>query len=167
MSEQIKKGYIPYEYYKLNSMTFSNSQFRPGISNISFCLIDAEYSRLYGVNTYSKMMFRALPEKNQLELKNKFSIELDEAMKKTMESLPKNEPKFSYNIEKSSLESIVEIYENDLPISLLGKGNESILKIKNLIKHHDKAMIIGIEKPENHLSYSTMNYMIEIIHDKY
>lgn len=166
LSEQISNGYIPYEYYQLTSITFANSQYRPGISNISFCLINSSNSSLYGVNTYSKMMFKTLLQDEQLKLKNKFSIELDKAMDETMKLLSDGTPKFSSNVEKSSLENIVEIYENNLPISSLGQGNESIIKTKNLIKHYGKATIIGIEEPENHLSYSTMNQMIQIIQNE-
>ncbi len=163
LSEQISNGYIPYEYYQLTSITFANSLYRPGISNISFCLINTSNSSIYGINNYSKMMFKALLQEQQLKLKNKFSIELDQAMQETMKLLPDGAPKFSYNVEKASLETIVEIHKNNLPLSSLGQGNESIIKTQNLIKHHGKATIIGIEEPENHLSYSSMNQMIQII----
>lgn len=166
LSEQIRNGYIPYEYYQLTSITFANSQYRPGISKISFCLINSSNSSPHGLNTYSKMMFKTLLHDEQLKLKNKFSIELDKAMDETMKLLPSGTPKFSSNVEKSSLENIVEIYENNLPVSSLGQGNESIIKTRNLIKHNGKATIIGIEEPENHLSYSTMNQMIQIIQNE-
>lgn len=163
LTEQISKGYIPFEYYQISTVTFANSSYRPGISNISFILINAANTISPTYNSYSKLMFKSISLDKQLELKNKFSIEFDEAMKTTMGLLEDDSPVFSYNVLKTSLENIVEIYEGDLPLSSLGKGNESIIKIKNLLKKHYKATIIGIEEPENHLSYSSMNKMIEII----
>lgn len=164
--QQISEGYIPYEYYQLTTNTFGNSLYRPGISNVSFFLINASNSGLINYNSYSKMMFKSLENDMQIKLKNKFSVEFEKAMIETMGLLSAESPAFSYNVEKTALENIVEIYENDLPVSSLGQGNESIIKTQNLIKNHSKVTIIGIEEPENHLSYSSMNKMIEIIQNE-
>ena len=99
----------------------------------------------------------------QLALKHEFSVQMGNAMTETMKKLPPESPSFFYNVEKSSLENIVEIYEEGLPISLLGKGKETFIKITDLIQKHSKVAIIAIEEPENHLSYSSMNKMIELI----
>lgn len=162
LMSQIANGYIPYEYYKITTNTFGGAPFRAGLANFGFHLIDSSNENS-NLNSYSKMMFKSLDNNVQINLKNEFSIHMKETMVETMKKLPPNSPLFSYNIEKTSLENIVEIYDGDLPISSLGKGNEAIIKINNLIYKHCKASIIAIEEPENHLSYSSMNQMIELI----
>lgn len=161
--EQIKNKNIPFEFYTLSSKTFGNTPYRPGLSKISFYFINSTNSMFPNLNSYSKMMFKSLDNNVQVNMKNSFSIGLKKAILDTMGLLPSESPKFSNNINKTSLENILEIYENDLPVSMLGQGNESIIKTRSMIKNHSKCTILGIEEPENHLSYSTMNEMISLI----
>lgn len=163
---QITSGHIPYEYYKTSVNTFGGVAFRPGLANFGFFLIDSSNGNNISLNSYSKMIFKSLEDNVQLDLKNEFSVQMKSTMTETMKKLPPNSPCFFYNIEKTALENIVELYEQDLPISSLGKGNEAIIKITNLIQKHCKAAIVAIEEPENHLSYSSMNKMIELIQNE-
>lgn len=163
LANQIVNGHIPFEYYTTTVKTFGGVSFRPGLASFGFFLIDSNNGNNTSLNSYSKMIFKSLDDNVQLDLKNTFSIHMENTIKETMKQLPRNSPSFFYNIEKTALENIVELYDQGLPISSLGDGDEAIIKTTNIIQKHCKTSIIAIEEPENHLSYSSMNKMIELI----
>jgi len=77
---------------------------------------------------------------------------------------------FSISIDishKSNWESNLVPYLDDLPFQLIGRGEQSALKIMLALEHKaDKSNIILIEEPENHLSFSSMNILLEKIKNK-
>ena len=83
-----------------------------------------------------------------------------------MKALPTNSPRFQADIAKTSLERIVSIYEDSLPLVSKGKGRESLIKTKMMIDARKEASVIGIEEPENHLSPEGMREMIALIQEE-
>ena len=164
---QIRKGDIPCEYYQTTVMTFAGTAYYPAMSPISFCLIDATSGDAPTLSSYSRVIFeRLLPPEKQIELKNTFSEKLSAAMEDTMKALPTNSPRFQADIAKTSLERIVSIYEDSLPLVSKGKGRESLIKTKMMIDARKEASVIGIEEPENHLSPEGMREMIALIQEE-
>ena len=75
--------------------------------------------------------------------------------------------KVSLNIEVSSRvnwESNFTTYFDDVPFSMIGKGEQTAFKIKMALNsQNDKSNVVLIEEPENHLSYSNMSKLIDEI----
>lgn len=66
---------------------------------------------------------------------------------------------------KNAWESGLMTYLNDVPFHFIGKGEQSIVKT-NLALAHEKAKeasVLLIEEPENHLSHSKLNQLINTI----
>ncbi|MBV1911748.1 MAG: AAA family ATPase [Kangiellaceae bacterium] len=66
---------------------------------------------------------------------------------------------------KNSWESSLTTYLEDIPFHYIGKGEQSIIKT-NLALAHNKskeANVILIEEPENHLSHSKLNELIQSV----
>ena len=49
---------------------------------------------------------------------------------------------------------------DDVPLTLVGKGEQNLRKIKLALESSSECNLILIEKPENHLSFSNMNLLI-------
>lgn len=164
LSNQILQGHIPFEYYDLKTTTFANQDYRPGVDNISFCYIDAD--SINGISSYSKIMFKQLlTSEQQVELKNVFSQEMEQAIGNTMNKLPEGSPSFQHDLLKSSLENLISIYEDNVPLTMKGRGRENFVKIQLALSGKKPLTIIAIEEPENHLSHSTMNKMLKMINE--
>ena len=66
---------------------------------------------------------------------------------------------------KNAWESGLMTYLNEIPFHFIGKGEQSIVKT-NLALAHEKAKeasVVLIEEPENHLSHSKLNQLINTI----
>jgi len=69
--------------------------------------------------------------------------------------------------QKSNWETNLVPYLDDLPFQLIGRGEQSALKIMLALERKaDESNIILIEEPENHLSFSSMNILVSKIKDK-
>lgn len=166
--DSIQKGIIPVEYYKLSTKTFGNSTYHPGVSEIAFCLINTSSDNAPSFNSYSKNMFKQLlsPDEQAL-IKSSFSEKINEAMNDTMKLIEdQNYPSFHRDVQKSSIENIISIYEDNIPLNLKGQGKEAVIKTEMMINNKRKSTIIAIEEPENHLSYSSIAKMLSLIKSK-
>ncbi len=69
---------------------------------------------------------------------------------------------------KNSWDSHLSLYVKDIPFSYIGKGLQTILKTNVSLssKKTEKARIILIEEPENHLSHTTLNELVALIESK-
>lgn len=61
---------------------------------------------------------------------------------------------------RSSWEMGVMPHLDDIPLTLVGKGEQSSVKIKLALESFAESQLILIEEPENHLSYSNLNALI-------
>ena len=69
--------------------------------------------------------------------------------------------------QRSSWETSLTSYLDDIPFQYIGKGDQNILKtLLALDRKASDTHIILIEEPENHLSYSSMNKLIWMIGEK-
>tara|TARA_R110001583_G_scaffold195464_2_gene373963 strand:+ start:11534 stop:13102 length:1569 start_codon:yes stop_codon:yes gene_type:complete len=64
---------------------------------------------------------------------------------------------------KASWETTLQPYLDDIPLPLVGKGEQSKLKIRLAIQAAESSPIILIEEPENHLSHTNLNKLIHQI----
>lgn len=64
---------------------------------------------------------------------------------------------------RSQWESAVLPHLNDIPITLVGKGEQNNLKIRLAIDAASQMNVILVEEPENHLSHGNLGKLIEAI----
>ena len=62
--------------------------------------------------------------------------------------------------QRASWESSLVPHLDDLPFTLIGKGEQSSLKTACVNRRIDDAHIILVQEPENHLSFARMNVLI-------
>lgn len=56
---------------------------------------------------------------------------------------------------------------NDIPITLIGKGEQNSVKIRLAMNSAAKSHLFLVEEPENHLSFSNLNVLIDTIAETY
>lgn len=67
---------------------------------------------------------------------------------------------------RSGWESSVTPHLDQLPLSLVGKGEQTSVKIKLALEAHEKCEVLLIEEPENHQSHSNLNRLIRHLADR-
>ncbi|KQK26094.1 ATP-dependent endonuclease [Chryseobacterium aquaticum] len=181
--ELIKIGGIktlPIEYYKISWSSFSRDE---GITSrsipIKSAFIDSANNRFQnGSDIYiSRIIKEFLDSKEVVEIsqahrKMKESFMSDDSIKKINEKIKLaskiSDKKVELSVELSSKNawenSLVTYFEN-IPFHYIGKGEQCLVKTKLALGHKKakEANIILLEEPENHLSYSKLNYLIREI----
>ncbi len=67
------------------------------------------------------------------------------------------------NSSRANWESGVIPYLNNIPISLVGKGEQNAIKIKLALAGAAERHVLLVEEPENHLSFSNLNALVSHI----
>ena len=67
---------------------------------------------------------------------------------------------------RASWEAGIVPHLDDIPMSLVGKGEQNSVKIKLAMEESADCHLFLIEEPENHLSFSSLNILIKHISDK-
>ncbi|MFZ1080642.1 MAG: AAA family ATPase [Candidatus Kryptoniota bacterium] len=173
---------IPIEYYKVHWYSFAYSTItrRSLATNVTF--IDTTTIRLqYGSDYYiQKIIDDSLDPKEKAELAVEYRMLKETfadhgALTKINAKLAADKGKISDKqlqvsidiSQKSNWETNLTSYLDEIPFQHIGKGDQSILKMLiALDRKASDAHLILIEEPENHLSYSTMNYLISKIQEK-
>ncbi|HYQ86138.1 MAG TPA: AAA family ATPase [Bacteroidota bacterium] len=182
ISDPKKIKNIPTEYYRVHWYSFANSSItkRTLATNVTF--IDTTTIRLqYGSDYYiQKIVEDSLNPKERAELAVEYRMlketfanrealnKINEKLASSKGTISKKKLQVSIDIsQKANWETNLTSYLDDIPFQHIGKGDQSILKM--LIALDRKAVdahLILIEEPENHLSYSMMNYLIGKIQEK-
>lgn len=173
---------IPTEYYKTRWYSFADNAItkRSLVTNVTF--IDTTTIRLqYGSDYYiQKIIEDSLDSKERAQLaveyrRLKETFSSQEALSKINTKLAAEKGKISDKqlqvsidiSQRANWETNLTSYLDEIPFQHIGKGDQSILKMLiALDRKATDAHLILIEEPENHLSYSTMNYLISKIQEK-
>lgn len=178
--DKSEKKVIPAEYYKVNWFSFANNAITARSLPLTLFHIDATAIRLQsGTDHYiQNIISDGLQAKEKValsvayrRLKEQFSSE--QSIKDINKSLTKGaitEKSLSIAIDisqRASWESNLVPHLDELPFHLVGKGEQTALKIMLALdrKAADSDVIL-IEEPENHLSFSSMSKLISKIGDK-
>ena len=178
--DKSEKKVIPAEYYKVNWLSFANNAITARSLPLTLFHIDATAIRLQsGADQYiQNIISDSLPAKERValavayrKLKEQFSEE--QSIKDINTSLTKGaitEKNLTITVDisqKSSWETNLTPHLDELPFQLVGKGEQTALKIMLALdrKANDSDVIL-IEEPENHLSFSSMCKLIAKIGDK-
>jgi putative ATP-dependent endonuclease of the OLD family len=182
IKEPTKIRTIPTEYYICHWYSFAANPMSQKSISIKSSFIDTTTIRLQSGTDYylQKIIGDNIEAKDRAgltlayrQLKETFADkdeikEINKKLKLSKDVLFDKDLSISIDItQKSSWESNLTSYLDEIPFQNIGKGDQSILKI--LLALENKATesnIILIEEPENHLSFSTTSKLISKINDK-
>lgn len=182
ISSQEKVTTIPIEYYKVCWYSFAYSPITIRSIPINVTLLDTSLQKnFYGTDKY---LFKIID--NILDVQKKVDLSLiyrnmkeafanDETIKDINSELSTKsglvtDKKLTLSVDisaKNSWENTLTSYLDDVPFNYVGKGEESSVKIELALETTaSKSNLILIEEPENHLSFSNMNILIDRISSK-
>lgn len=165
VEESINKGRIPYEYYSLTWTTFANQPYQTLKRPFNFISIDtSDAISSPSFNYYNKSLFSSKYDDSiRMHAKNEFRSGLEKIFNE-IELPPIDEKrKFGIDAKKVIFESVVSVFEGSIPLENRGRGMENLIKTKIALERNSNVDVILIEEPENHLSISTLNKMLNEI----
>ncbi len=169
---------LPVEYYRPRMADFKDSEITSRSIPTKTTLIDASVIRnLASGNKYVIDMIKdVLSAKQIAELalsyrKMKETFLLDPTVSKVNTHLAGKKGEISDktisvsldNSSKGNWETGIMPHLNEVPISLVGKGEQNSVKIKLAMAAAAKSHLFLIEEPENHLSFTNLNMLIASI----
>lgn len=170
---------IPTEFYRVDWRDFGGRAVNPRAIKVVSSLIDASRIRLQsGADYYlQRIISESLDPKQRAQLSRAFrsmqesfasdaSIQaVNGALNASQEQI--TDKKLTMEIsasQRNQWDSALEPHLNSLPLHISGSGEQNKLKILlALARKVDDAHLILIEEPENHLSFSSLNQLIERI----
>lgn len=174
--EQIRS--VPIEYYYCDWRSFADEVVT--VRSIPFCsaLIDpASLSNTYAANKYVLEVVRDFLTKKQkvdlsLTYRKMRDIFLeDSSVSAINDELAKQTGAISDKVlslamdtsSRASWETGVLPQLDEIPLTLVGKGEQNAIKIKLALAAESETDLLLLEEPENHLSHSNLNRLIEHI----
>lgn len=170
---------IPVEYYKVERFSFA----REAVTNrgipLKSVLIDSSSNRFQnGSDVYiSKIIRESLDDKEIAALAQSFrklkenfgnDASIVAINDKVSENAGISNKKVSVSVDmsmKNSWETVLMTFIDDVPFHQIGKGEQCVIKT-NLALAHKKAQtsnLVLIEEPENHLSHTMLNELLNKI----
>lgn len=176
---------LPIEFYEYSWSSFArDDRLTPKIIPFKSHLIDSTNSRYQnGSDVYISRIIRDFLEEDEKikvslahrKLKNLFSketsiTEINEKLNNEENSISDKNIKLSVDLSsKDAWETSLITYLDDIPFTNIGRGEQCLIKTK-LALHHKKsqeANILLLEEPENHLSHSKLNKLVQYIEEKH
>ena len=166
LAKDISEGKIPYEYYNLLWTTFAGQPYYLVKRPFNFLVINTSSNDTNSsFNYFNRSLFTSrYDESTRLNVKHKFREGLATAFAGAELEDIDDKIKFGISDKKILLESVISVYEDLIPLENKGNGMESLIKTQIAFdKQKSKLDVIIMEEPENHLSYQTMNKMLDEI----
>lgn len=172
---------VPIEYYTVKWRDFAGNDITARSIPLKPSFIDASTIRNHlGANRYViEMVKGCLDKKQQVDLALSYRLMKDQfledanvkAVNAALASRTSgiSDKTVSVSLDTSSRtgwESGVVPHLNDIPMPLVGKGEQNSIKIKLAMESADESHLLLIEEPENHLSFSNLNVLIKSISDR-
>ena len=166
---------LPVEFYHAEWRDFAGEAVTPRTTPVRPVLIDpSALTNAYAANRYVVEIARDfLTDKQQVDLalsyrqmremfqseKSVAAINKELAGKKGVVS----DRELSVGLDmtaRSGWEASVTPHLDSLPLSLVGKGEQTSIKIRLALEAADKCHLLLIEEPENHLSHANLNQLV-------
>jgi len=171
---------IPIEYYMVQWLSFAFNSVTSRSIPVTPVTVDASrVVNIFGASKYVSDLVRTLPVAERVNLSLSFrrmkdAFLSDDTVKKINTKLAGKRGEISDKVMSMSLDSSarggwegsIMPHLDDVPVSLVGKGEQNSVKIKLALENNSDAHILLVEEPENHLSYSRLNGLIERITQK-
>lgn len=172
---------IPVEYYRAHWHSFADQEITWRSVPMRPSLIDASTIRNdFSANRYVVDMIKSMLEpKDQVDLaltyrlmKDRFLAE--DKVKSINDKLAGKKGDISNKTVSVSLDTSARAswetgvipHLDDIPMPLVGKGEQNSVKIKLAMEATEASHLFLIEEPENHLSFSNLNVLIQSIAEK-
>lgn len=181
VAEPTELNTIPVEYYHIVWQSFAGHPMNPRALPIRSAMIDpSAISNTYAANKYVLEIVRDyLTKKQQVDLALSYrrmrDIFLsDDSVKEINKELAGkseivSEKTFSVAMDtttRASWETGLLPHLDDIPLTLVGKGEQNSVKIKLAMVAADACTILLMEEPENHLTHANLNKLIKYIAEK-
>lgn len=169
---------VPIEYYSIRLRTFADNDITPRAIPIKTSLIDASTIRNNAAASryVVDLMKESLSRKEQVDLALSYRLMRDrfldeEKVAAINAELAKKRGQISSKTlsvsldtsSRTSWETGVMPQLDDIPMTLVGKGEQNSVKIKLALATSAESHLVLIEEAENHLSHSNLNALIEHI----
>lgn len=169
---------VPVEYYSIRLRTFADSDITPRAIPIKTSLIDASTIRNNSAaNRYVvDIMKDSLNRKEQVDLALSYRMmrdrfldeekvaQINKVLAGKKDSISKKTLSVSLDTSsRSTWEMGIMPQLDDVPMTLVGKGEQNSVKIKLALESSVESHLIMIEEAENHLSHSNLHVLIEHI----
>jgi putative ATP-dependent endonuclease of the OLD family len=166
---------VPIEYYKIDWQDFAGSSINPRKLPVDSILIDpSSISNTIAANKYVLEIARDfLNKKQRVELALSYRHLRDEFLNDdSVQSINAELEKQKGAVTEKTLSIALDMtaragwetgvlpHLDDIPLTLIGKGEQNAVKIKLAIAAADSCILFLIEEPENHLSHSNLNNLI-------
>ncbi|AYF45217.1 DNA recombinase [Halobacteriovorax sp. BALOs_7] len=168
---------LPIEYYEVVRSSFARNYLTNRQVPLKSALIDSsEFRYRNGSDVYVNRIIKdLLDEKELVEISQahrgmKDEFKNHDAIKRINEKISKSSRVTKKNVTistdlntQSAWESSLSAYVDSVPFSLIGKGEQCLIKT-NLALSHSKTIesnLLLLEEPENHLSYSKLNVLLD------
>ena len=165
MEQSILEGKIPYEYYALTWTTFANRPYQIIKRPLNFLSIDTTNgAAASSFNYYNRTLFTSrYDEATRARAKNEFRSKLEDVLEAANLPPISENRKFGIDSKKVVLETILSVYEDSIALENRGSGMESLIKTQIALSRTSGLDVILMEEPENHLSFSTLQKMLQEI----
>lgn len=170
---------LPIEYYDVEWKSFAGIQVLSRNIPIKSALIDSTSNKLKNGSDFyiSRIIKDCLEEKEKVDVIQAYRKMQDSFMdeesirfinKKIKEESQISDKEVKLSVDLSSRnawEGSLMTYLNNIPFDYIGKGEQCVVKTKLAFaqKRTQRAGIVLMEEPENHLSYSKLNELISFV----
>lgn len=182
LEERAQIKLLPIEYYKITWRSFADHPLTPRSIPIGLSFIDATTIRLQsGTDYYLQSIINdGLEVKERValaieyrKLREEFAGQtsiaaINHKLDSSKGAITDKQLAIAIDVsQKSNWETNLIPHLDELPFHLSGKGEQNSLKIMLALERRvGNTSIILIEEPENHLSFSSMNKLLQKIKDK-
>lgn len=172
---------VPIEYYQIVWQTFAGHPMSSRALPFRSAMIDpSAISNTYAANKYVLEIVRDyLTDKQKVDLALSYRkmrdvflsdnnvTEINKALAgKTGEVTDKTLSVAMNTTTRASWETGVLPHLDDIPLTLVGRGEQNAIKIKLAIESESNSDVLLLEEPENHLSHANLNRLINHIDTK-
>ena len=173
---------LPVEYYKVERYSFARAPLTNRQIPLKSVIIDSSLNRNQnGSDVYISKIIKDSLEDNELtalaqsyrKLKSDFSADaaIDAINQKITQGSGITDKEVSISVDMSmrnSWDTVLMTYIDKIPFPQVGKGEQCIIKTNLALSHHRTQVsnLILIEEPENHLSHTNLNVLLNCITEK-
>jgi putative ATP-dependent endonuclease of the OLD family len=169
---------LPVEYYKVTWRSFADNGVNARNIPLNCTMIDTSLTRAYrGPDRYvAQLVSGVLTEEQRRrislaykKLRHGFAMESDvAAINKHLKEQGSIATKRNLTVQmdvssRSTWDSAITAHLDDLPFDCAGKGEQCRVQMRLAIADAAESRVLLIEEPENHLSHSKMNMLMEEI----
>jgi AAA15 family ATPase/GTPase len=170
-----KIGTLPVEFYQIEWRDFAGQIMNPRKLPVQSALIDpSAISNTYAANKFVLETIRDFLTKEQnvnlslsyRGMREKFLgqegvVEINDALAEKKDIISNKTLSVAMDTTtRASWETGVIPHLDEIPLTLVGKGEQSSVKIKLAVEAQDQCEVLLMEEPENHLTHANLNRLV-------